>query len=100
MSSVICQWCHVRLDRQGGKVVAEENQDLCRRCALLALHGMELARQIAIEVPRGGVQLYLAIERTGQKTELLSVKRWSPFEPLESANSAEQHLHTFPSRQE
>jgi len=87
MSISTCDWC--------GKPVEPENQDLCRRCATLAFHAMELARQVAIEVPKGGVQLYVALERTGQEHALLSVKRWSPLEPLEDVNYVEPHLSTF-----
>jgi len=95
-SGLTCSWC--------GKSVSETSlvgiggfdlsQSLCTRCGLLAFHSLELARQIAIEMPKGGVQLYIGVERTGQSTALISVRRWSPLEPLESADSAEWSLPT------
>jgi len=93
-----CNWCGKILEtsRTLGVGGFDLTQSLCPRCALIAFHSLELARQLILEVPKGGIQLYLGIERTGKPSGLVSVKRWSPFEPLESADSAERHLHTYP----
>jgi hypothetical protein len=86
-----CSWC-------GGQQLLEK--DLCRRCEILALQALELARQIALLIPKGGIQLYIGIEKTGQSAKLLNVKRWNPLEPLESADSVEPSFHTFQLGQE
>lgn len=72
---------------------------LCESCSITAANALELAREVTLEIPKGGRQLYIAVERTGQETELLSVHRWSPLEPLEYADSAIGHLDTYPLHQ-
>jgi hypothetical protein len=84
-----CSWCE-KISRNR----------LCRRCEIIESHAIELGKQVALLIPIGGVQIYLGIERTGQKTELLSVKRWSPLEPLENVESAATPLPTFKPCQE
>jgi hypothetical protein len=83
-SIVTCSWC--------GKI---SPNTLCIRCGIIEAHAKELGRQVALLTEKGGCQLYIGIERTGQKTELLSVKRWSPLEPLENVDSVEQPLSTY-----
>lgn len=80
----MCLWC---------KQLTSSNR-LCRRCAIIETHAKELGKEVAILTRKGGVQLYIAIEKTGSEKRLLSVKRWSPLEPLEDVESAEQSLVT------
>jgi hypothetical protein len=74
----MCDWCGREERTIGG---------LCSKCSIIATHAWMLAREVALLTQKGGCQLYIAIERTGERNELLSVKRWSPLEPLESADS-------------
>lgn len=90
MPMSICDFCGRDLEWIG----------TCKRCQIIKTHAMILARQVAHLTRGGGCQLYIGIERTGQKKELLSVKRWSPLEPLESAPIVEQSLSTSQSRLE
>lgn len=73
---------------------------LCRSCAITALNALELGRQVTQVAQKGGRQLYIAVERTGQESVLLSAKRWSPLESLENADSVGEPLHTYQLPQE
>ena len=68
---------------------------LCLDCSVTAHHALELAREVTQVVQKGGKQLYIGVEKIGTKKELLSVKRWSPLEPLEGADSVDEHLATY-----
>jgi hypothetical protein len=37
-------------------------------------------------IKKGGRQLYIAIEKTGEESELLSVKKWSPLEDFNGSS--------------
>lgn len=92
----ICQWC--------GKD-AEKNPnilqiDLCPVCRVFAIQALILGRQVRQLTLKGGATLYIAVEKTGQSNELLSAKRWSPLESLESADSVEKSLSTYQYSQE
>jgi len=92
---VTCDWC-------GSSTEALDTVEfsLCDRCRIIAIQALDLGRQVAQEVRKGGIQLYIAIEKTGQETALLSAKRWSPLESLESVDSADDYLTTYLSPQE
>ena len=99
-----CNWCENLLEENDPGFVATVDcyntnatlagWELCRRCAVTASHALELGRQVSRIRQKGGIRLYIGIERTGEKKELVSVVRWSPLEPLESASSAESSLTT------
>ena len=105
-----CDWCRKDLKDDypfGASIIGEDyhtvysQQRLCRHCAITAANALELARQVTELIPKGGKLLYIAIERVegladGRRRELLSVKRWSPLEPLALAEPAETGLSTYP----
>jgi len=109
-SNFTCDWCGRKLENSDPGFIATVDcleefvpdvlWSICRPCSLIAIDALQLAKEIAQTIQKGGKQLYIAIERTGQKTELLSVKRWSPLEQLESAENAERPLSTYPLAQE
>lgn len=97
-SKTTCDWCGKKielLDELGYTAGITTTVDLCRKCLIIAIEALELGRQVAQETLKGGCQLYIGVERTGQKTELLSVRRWSPLESLESAEFVDGNSHTF-----
>lgn len=108
MLEPICEWCGkgTKDDEYVANIFGTPSgasfsfQRLCRSCAITAANALTLARQVTETVKDGGKQLYIAIEKNGEENELLSVKRWSPLEPLENVSNAEQNLHTFPLPQE
>ena len=94
-NSTTCDWC--------GKFPTDNywlTYLLCESCGITAAHSLELGRQVTELKEKGGIQLYIAIERTGQRTALVSVKRWSPLESLESADYVGPPFHTYPLPQE
>jgi hypothetical protein len=82
MSPIICQWCGQKKARF--QIV---QYDLCDRCTIIAGHSLILGQEVAELIQKGGVQLYIGIQRAGSETQLIAVKRWSPLEnSLESIN--------------
>lgn len=111
-----CEWCGKDLKDDytfDAKVCGRDyhtvysSQRLCRHCAITAANALELAKQVTALIPKGGTRLYIAVERyeglaikDGERKELLSVKSWSPLEPLTLAEPAETGLYTYPLPQE
>lgn len=92
-----CDWCGRVIagsPTSGTLTVNDAQTYLCWKCAIIATQSLMLGSQVAQLTRKGGVQLYVGVERTGQETELLSVKRWSPLESLESAEFADENLRT------
>jgi len=98
-----CSWCgtlkqekylqHLRVSRY-------LDFYLCLRCWAIAGQSLVLGEQVARLIPKGGIELYVGVERTGRQSELLSVKKWSPLEEPLDASSVEESLTTYPSLRE
>ena len=104
-----CEWCGRKIENDYEFVASVHTEDgsasysiqwICRACAITAANALELAKQVTQAIKEGGKQLYIAVEKSGEEGELLSVKRWSPLEPLQPVDNAERNLHTFQLPQE